>query len=98
MPLNIPKVDHFELGPRYKKYTAVMKDGKRVHFGDRRYQHYKDQVPVNMGGGQWTKSNHLDKKRRKNYRTRHGALLCKDGTNCITHKYSPAWFSYYFLW
>lgn len=82
----------------YKKYTAILKDGKRVSFGDRRYEQYKDSVPVSMGGGKWKKKDHKDKDRRKNYRARHGALVCKDGKKCISKKYSPAWFSYYYLW
>ena len=85
-----------------KKYTAIIPQPnnktKRVSFGDRRYQQYKDSVPKSMGGGKWSKKNHLDPQRRKSYRARHGNLRCKDGKKCITKKYSPAWFSYYYLW
>lgn len=82
----------FVKGPYPKKYTAILPDGKRVHFGDRRYQHYKDTVPKRQGGKRWTHKDHLDPKRRKSYRARHGA---RDH-----HKkmHSPAWFSYHFLW
>jgi hypothetical protein len=98
MTPSIPKVEYFKKGPRKYKYTAVMKDGSKVNFGHKDYQHYKDQVPKKMGGGLWTHKNHGDSARRKNYRKRHGGMVCKDGSKCITHKYSPAWFSYYFLW
>ena len=85
-----------------KKYTAIIPlpggKTKRVSFGDRRYEHYKDSVPRSMGGGKWSKKNHLDAQRRKAYQTRHGALRCKDGQKCISKKYTPAWFSYYYLW
>ena len=84
-----------------KKYTALIPQNgkiKRISFGDRRYQQYKDSVPRSMGGGKWSKKNHLDSKRRTNYRKRHGSLKCKDGKKCITKQYSPAWFSYYYLW
>lgn len=90
----------FQKGPGYKKYTAILPDHiypkkshkKRVHFGDRRYEHYKDTVPKRQGGKQWSHKDHLDSKRRKSYRARHGA-------NGYHKKlYSPAWFSYYFLW
>lgn len=82
----------------YKKYTAILPSGRKVSFGDRRYQQYKDRVPRSMGGGKWTKKNHLDRARRKNYRSRHGNLRCKDGRKCVSVRYSPAWFSYHYLW
>lgn len=98
MAPTLPKGTRFTYGPGNKKYTAILPSGKKVSFGHRDYEHYKDSVPKSLGGGLWTKKNHLDKQRRANYRTRHGGLRCKDGTQCITKKYTPAWFSYYFLW
>jgi len=94
----LPKGIKFVKGPNYKKYTAILPDGKRVHFGDRRYQHYKDWIPKRLGGKQWSHKDHLDPKRRANYRSRHYGMRCKDGKRCVTKKYSPAWFSFYFLW
>lgn len=94
----LPKGIVFKKGSGYKKYTAVLPDGKKVHFGDNRYQQFKDSVPPRLGGGLWSKKDHADKKRRANYRKRHAGMFCKDGVRCIDKKYSPAWFSYYFLW
>ena len=94
----LPKGIKFEKGPGKKKYTAILPNGKKVHFGHRDYQQYKDSVPKRLGGKQWSHKDHLDPERRKNYRKRHGGMACKDGTRCINKKYSPAWFSYYFLW
>jgi hypothetical protein len=94
----LPKGIHFVLGSGNHKYTAILPDGKRVSFGHRDYEHYKDSVPSRLGGGKWTKQNHLDPSRRKSYRARHSGLSCKDGIQCISVKYSPAWFSYHFLW
>lgn len=91
-------VIRFVRGPKNKKYTAIMSDGRKVHFGDNRYEHYKDSVPKDLGGGIWSKLDHKDKERRKNYRSRHKNIICEDGRRCIDVKYSPAWFSYYFLW
>lgn len=88
----------FVKGPGKKKYTAILPDGKRVSFGHRDYQHYKDSVPKKLGGGIWSHKDHRDAQRRKSYRARHGALRCKNGEKCISKKYSPAWFSYHFLW
>lgn len=86
--------------PKYgtKKYTAILPDGEHVSFGHRDYQHYKDSVPVDQGGGQWSHLDHLDNVRRKSYRARHGGLRCKDGRLCINIEYTPAWFAYHFLW
>ena len=88
----------FKKGVGTKKYTAILPSGKKVHFGHSDYEHYKDSVPKKLGGGIWSHKNHLDPQRRKNYRKRHGGMMCKDGTKCISKRYSPAWFSYYFLW
>jgi len=94
----LPKGIKFQKGPGKKKYTAILPNGKRVHFGDRDYQQYKDSVPKRLGGGLWSSKDHLDPERRRNYRKRHGEMRCKDGEKCISKRYSPAWFSYYFLW
>jgi len=96
--MDLPRGIRFERGRGFKKYTAIMPNGKRVSFGDMRYQHFKDSVPRALGGGLWTHLNHGDAARRRNYRQRHGSLHCKDGRRCVSIQYSPAWFSYYFLW
>lgn len=98
MTPTLPNGIKFVKGPGKKKYTALLPNGKKVHFGHRDYQQYKDSVPKRLGGGQWSHKDHRDPDRRKNYRKRHEGMRCKDGTKCITRKYSPAWFSYYFLW
>lgn len=82
----------FSIGPGNYKYTATLPDGKKVNFGDRRYQHYKDKI------GSWSSLDHLDLKRRKNYRARHSGIVLSDGSRAIDKKYSPAWFSYKYLW
>jgi len=74
-----------------KKYTAFVKDGDKifkVHFGDARYEHYKDTTGV----GAWSHKDHLDEKRRKNYRRRHEA----QGFHSVL--YSPSYFAYNYLW
>ena len=100
----LPKGIKFVKGTGTKKYTAIIPPnktfpkGKRVSFGHKDYQHFKDSVPKSQGGGKWSHKDHGDKDRRKNYRKRHGAQKCKDGKTCYKIKYSPSWFSYYFLW
>lgn len=88
----------FVEGSGNHKYTAILPSGKRVSFGHRDYEHYKDSVPKRLGGGLWSHLNHKDPVRRNSYRQRHGGMSCKNGKQCISVKYSPAWFSYYYLW
>ena len=96
----LPKKIYFTVAPKKtgKKYIAHLPNGNKVRFGARDYQHYKDFVPKRLGGKKWSHKNHLDKKRRENYRARHKGVLLKSGKRAISVKYSPAWFSYYFLW
>ena len=73
-----------------KKYTAIIRDREtlreyRVHFGDKRYEHYFDKI------GMYSHLNHLDKKRRRNFRHRHKR-------NYDPNTYSPAYFSWRYLW
>ena len=62
----------FKRGPFPKKYTAFVKNKKtkkvrRIHFGDRRYQQYKDRTGV----GLYSHKNHGTRKRMQNYFSRH---------------------------
>jgi len=86
----------------YKKYTAIipLPNGKtkRVSFGDRRYEHFKDRVPKRQGGGQWSNLDHNDRDRRTRYRSRHTGIKTKSGKPAYLVKYSPAWFSMNYLW
>ena len=79
-----------------KKYSALVPIGgvwHRVPFGDRRYGQYRDSTP----GRAWAALDHGDPERRAAYRRRHAGILCA-GRRCIDIPYSPAWFSYHFLW
>lgn len=96
--MDLKEVSKFIAGPRNYKYTAIMKDGKKVNFGHKSYQQYKDSVPKSMGGGLYSHKNHGDELRRKNYRARHSGIKLKNGGLAYKTKYSPAWFSYYYLW
>ena len=50
-----------------KKYTAILPDGKKIHFGAAGYQHYRDDTPLKL----YSNLNHLDTKRRDLYYKRH---------------------------
>lgn len=92
------QVEKFVLGPGRYKYTAILKNGKRVNFGHRDYYHFRDSVPRNKGGGKWSHKDHGDSLRRENYRNRHSGVLNGSGKKAYKVKYSPSWFSYHYLW
>ncbi len=68
-----------------KKYKAILPDGKAVHFGDTRYEQYKDRTPLKL----YSNLDHNDKARRGLYYQRHP----KDYA-----KYSADYFSKKYLW
>ena len=49
---------------KHKKYYTIV-EGKKVHFGDTRYEHYYDKL------GYYKYLNHNDKERRRLYKIRH---------------------------
>ena len=95
----IPKGTRFEIpASGNSKYVAILPDGKKVRFGHKDYEQYKDSVPKSMGGGKWSHKDHNDSNRRSNFLSRSSGQLCNNGKRCIDVKFSPAWFSYYYLW
>ena len=75
-----------------KKYAAII-EGKetgrrhRVNFGDSRYGHYRDKT----GLGIYSAKDHGDSRRREMYQKRHRTFLNKK-------QFSPAYFSWFYLW
>jgi len=94
----LPSGIKFVKGHNKHKYTAILPNGKRVNFGHKDYQQYKDSVPKRLGGKLWSHKDHLNKERRQNYRLRHKKVETKNGGLAYKVKYSPSWFSYYYLW
>jgi len=68
---------------KHKKYMVKV-ENKWIHFGDKRYEHYKDQL------GSYSHLDHMNPKRRKNYKKRH--------ENTRHKKYSASWFADQILW
>lgn len=85
-------------GPgRYKYLVEIDMPGglvKKVKFGDRRYEQYKDSTPLAL----YSNQNHGDKKRKDLYRKRASGIINKDGIQTYKIKYSPNWFAYHYLW
>jgi len=81
-----------------KKYKVILyqniddyyqqKSWKTVQFGAKGYQQYQDSTPLKL----YSSEDHLDESRRDNYRARHGAQGYQE------NQYSPAWFSWNYLW
>ena len=76
-----------------KKYDAILEDVKtkrtqRVPFGSRQplYEQYKDSTGLKL----YSRLDHGDEERKKNYLARHEKTRHK--------KFSPSWFSWQFLW
>ena len=66
------KIIKFCKGPFPKKYTACVinkktKKIRKIHFGDIRYQQYKDLTPLKL----YKNKNHGSRKRMQNYYSRH---------------------------
>ena len=88
-----------------KKYTAYVKDLKtkrvrQIHFGADGYEQYKDSTGI----GYYTKNNHGDHRRRRNYFSRHShGIKTKKEATIMEIKKSKGYFnskilSHKYLW
>jgi len=89
---------------KHKKYTAYVKNRKtkkvrKLHFGDNRYQQYKDRTPLKL----YKHLNHGSRKRMQNYFSRHSGR--KNRTKAIKYEkkksnrlYTPKLLSHIYLW
>lgn len=67
---------NYEKSNRKNKKLFTVVNGKEVHFGDVRYQHFKDKTGIHKA------LDHNDEKRKKNYLTR--TANQKDGKGNLT--------------
>jgi hypothetical protein len=86
----------FKSSRKNKKYSVyVLSDNKKpklIHFGDSRYQHYKDRI------GDYSYLDHNDKSRRANYRKRHEKILLNNGKLAYKDINQAAYWYYNYLW
>ena len=68
---------------RKDKKLMVKVNDKWVHFGNPKYQHYKDKTGI------WKEKDHLDKERRKSYLARAKGIKDKNGNLTWKDKTSP---------
>ena len=66
-----------------KKYDAILPDGRRVPFGDKRYEQWKDTTPLKA----FSHLDHGDPKRRASYFARHGRDAEKHSAKYFASKY-----------
>ena len=80
--------------PEKKLMVTVEKDGKKktIHFGARAMGHFKDKTGI------WSKLDHNDPKRRKNYLTRTAGIKDKSGKLTKDDPSSPNYHSRRILW
>ncbi len=64
---------NYEKSDKKNKKLMVVVDNKIIHFGDIRYQHFKDKTGIHKN------LDHGDDKRRKNYLNRSAFQKNKDG-------------------
>ena len=79
-----PLYKPFKSKAKNKKYSVyVMKGEKKrlIHFGDSRYEQFKDKI------GYFSHLDHGDKKRKKNYYSRHGETDDKNTAKYWSHKF-----------
>ena len=87
----------FKSSAKNKKYSVyVMKDGKKtlIHFGDTRYQHFKDSTPLKI----YSNLDHNDKERRESYLKRAKGIKNKEGNITWNDKNTANYYSVKFLW
>jgi len=70
-------------GKKFMVLVTKGNEGKIVHFGA-------------LGYSDFTK--HKDEKRRQRYRKRHKEIYLKDGTPAYKNKFTPAYWSWNYLW
>ena len=64
---------NYEKSTNPKKKLMVVVNGKKIHFGSRDMEHFKDRTGI------WKSKDHNDTKRRKNYLTRSAGIKNKNG-------------------
>ncbi len=72
----------------------VKVNNKYIHFGDIRYEQYKDSTPLKL----YSTLDHKDTKRRDNYLRRAKGIKNEYGELTYLDKNSPNYYSVKYLW
>lgn len=84
----------FKKSTRKNKKYMVFYNNKCIHFGDTRYQHFKDTTSLKL----YTSLDHNDEKRRANYLRRAKGIKDKNGKLTYLDKSSPNYYAVNYLW
>lgn len=87
----------FKSKSKNKKYSVyVIKNSKKtlIHFGDKRYQQFRDTTPLRL----YKKLDHMDNDRRRRYLQRSRKIRNKKGELTHKDKNSSNYYSIKFLW
>lgn len=76
-----------------KKYMVLYK-GKWIHFGDNRYEQFRDSTPLKL----YSSLDHLDPIRKKLYLARAKGIRDKEGNLTYLDKNSPNFYAVKYLW
>lgn len=82
----------YEKSTRKDKKLMTKVDGKPVHFGNPKYQHFKDKTGI------WKSKDHNDPERRKNYLSRAKGIKLKDGSLAYKNPKQPNYHAVRILW
>lgn len=90
--VKIGKYEYFISDKAGKKLYALV-EGKKVYFGDTKYDHYKDKTGLLPKS-----SNNLDEKRRASYLARASKIKDKNGNLTAKDEKSPNYHATRILW
>ena len=91
MKVKVGKYTYEKSDKKNKKLMTVV-NNKTIHFGQLPYEHFKDKTGI------WSKLDHGDQKRRKNYLNRAGGIRNKAGKLTANDEMSSNWHSRKILW
>jgi hypothetical protein len=83
---------NYEKSTKKDKKLMTIVDGKTIHFGSSKMEHFKDQTGI------WSNKDHGDKVRRKNYLTRSAGIKNKKGELSKDDPKSPNYHARKILW
>tara|TARA_R110000772_G_scaffold11572_4_gene36104 strand:+ start:10193 stop:10468 length:276 start_codon:yes stop_codon:yes gene_type:complete len=87
-----PLYKPFPSKAKNKKYSVYVKGDKIIHFGDKRYQHFKDKI------GDYKSLDHNDPVRRKSYLARAKGIKNKQGELTWKDKNTANYWAVRVLW
>lgn len=83
---------NYEKSTRKDKKLMTVVNGKKIHFGNPDYQHYRDRTGI------WKSLDHNDKERRKSYLSRAKGIKDKNGDLTWKNPESPNYHAIRILW